>query len=774
MGEMKDEKEPAPLRGVAVIDLTDERGSFCAKLLADLGARVLRIEGRDDAPSRQSDPLSYAYHNGGKERLVIDLTQRDGRRTLRRLLKTSDVFIETLPARLLGRLRLGPKLLTRLNPRLVHLSISGLGRGRNNVHHRWNNDVISALGGQTYVSGPLPGPPVPVPGNQSYYAASLFGATALLLALRERAFTGRGRFIDLSAREAVASTLDHVMVDYFHEGAVTRRQGNVYGDRAFVILPCKDGHIQITILQNWDTLVELLSSEGMAEDLLREEWKERAYREEHFDHVVRVVSGWTSGHTKMELFELGQAMRFPWAPVCTAEEVMASPQLQARRFFLPVRPSPAIGQAPSLPGSPYRFMTHSFDRRNAHVSAPIDRTVTVAHHDRGAEHLGPEGRAQGTLRGIRVLDFTWMLAGPYATRILGDAGAEVIKVQSRRTAKGGEDNSTGYFATWNRNKRSITLDLDQPEARRIVVDLAAKSDVVVENFSPRIMANWGLTYGNLVRAKPDLIMASISAMGQTGPWRDYVAFGPTFHALSGLTSLMSEGLDAPVCLGHAYGDTIIGLYGALAILAALRLRDTTGQGRYVDLSGYEAVCSVLAPALLQGAGKGAAGGRSPRLGCCYRCRGGDRWCVISPSLEDEWRALWSVIGASLDPFPSMPMGMESREGRRELIGRWTIDRSPEQAVRLLGRAGVPAGVVQNAEDLANERHLEGRHFFVPLQHPALGTTVSDRTPLFFDGPEPARWRPAPLLGEANSYVLGELLGMSDDEIRSYSERGIVG
>src|SRR3990170_8036751 len=143
------------------------------------------------------------------------------------------------------------------------------------------------------------------------------------------------------------------------------------------------------------------------------------------------------------------------------------------------------------------------------------------------------------LKGLRVLDFTWMLAGPYATRILADFGAEVIKVQSKKTAKGAESNITGHFNTWNRNKRSITLDMAYPEARDLILKLTGISDVVIENFSPRVMSNWGLNYEKLKEVRPDLIMVSMSAMGQTGPWNDYVAFGPTLHALSGLTHLTS-------------------------------------------------------------------------------------------------------------------------------------------------------------------------------------------------------------------------------------------
>ena len=147
---------------------------------------------------------------------------------------------------------------------------------------------------------------------------------------------------------------------------------------------------------------------------------------------------------------------------------------------------------------------------------------------------------QSALRGMRVLDFTRLLAGPYATRILADFGAEVIKVQSKKTATGAETNATGYFNTWNRNKLGITLDMAHPEGKELALKLAGISDVVVENFTPRVMANWGLSYEALKGVKPDIIMVSLSGMGQTGPWRDYAALGPTIQALSGITYLTSS------------------------------------------------------------------------------------------------------------------------------------------------------------------------------------------------------------------------------------------
>ena len=186
-----------------------------------------------------------------------------------------------------------------------------------------------------------------------------------------------------------------------------------------------------------------------------------------------------------------------------------------------------------------------------------------------------------------------MIAGPYATRILADFGAEVIKVQSEKTNNGAERNDSPQFAVWNRNKRSITLDLNLPEARKTFLKLAAISDVIVENYSPRVMANWGLEYERLRAINPALVMVSISAMGQTGPWKDFVGFAPNFHAFSGLLHAASRTSNLPPSdIGYPYADLVTGLYAALAILAALEFKSKTGLGQHVDLSALEAICTL--------------------------------------------------------------------------------------------------------------------------------------------------------------------------------------
>jgi len=391
----------------------------------------------------------------------------------------------------------------------------------------------------------------------------------------------------------------------------------------------------------------------------------------------------------------------------------------------------------------------------------------------------------GILNGLRVLDYTRVLAGPYATRFLADFGAEVIKVQSKKTTSGAESDTSGYFNTWNRNKRSITLDMSYSEARELALRLTAISDVVIENFSPRVMLNWGLDYKRLKDVRPDLIMVSMSGMGHTGPWKDFVAFGPTIQALSGITSLTSFSKDSPTGLGYSYADHIASLYAVLTVLAALGHRDKTGQGQYIDISEYEAMCTLMGPALLDvfvNSGEVLPqGNRSDYIQAapygCYKCLGNDRWCVIAVFDDAEWEALCNAMGRTDlsrgERFLTLEKRKENVAELDHLIGEWTAKYTAEEVVDFLQESDVSAGVVQNAKDLAKDPQLMARKFFVTLKHPVLGSTIADTCPIKFNDFTTSDWKAAPLLGEDNRYVYIDLLGLTEKELSSYIKRGIV-
>ncbi len=389
---------------------------------------------------------------------------------------------------------------------------------------------------------------------------------------------------------------------------------------------------------------------------------------------------------------------------------------------------------------------------------------------------------QAVLHNIRILDFTWVLAGPFATRILADFGAEVIKIQPLMPEA--EDRfGRGYYNTWNRNKLGITLNLNKPEGVVLAKKLVGISDAVVENFTPRVMANWGLDYENLKKIKPDIIMLSMSTMGNTGPWRDYVGFGPTVQAFSGITYLTSYRGKPPIGLGYSYADHVAGLMAALALLGALEYRRRTGKGQYIDVSQVEAMSSLLGDAFwsyaISGKPPEPVGNRSSEVAPygVYRCRGNDRWCAIAVFGDEEWmrfkRALGNPPWTEDGKFSTLPDREKNADELDKLVEGWTRGHTAEEVMALLQGQGVAAGVVQDASDLANDPQLRSRGFFVELDHPELGRTISDATPIKLSE-TPAKYsRAAPMQGQDNDYVYGELLGMSEDEITKLRQYGII-
>jgi len=365
-GATKGEKKGL-LYEIRVLDLSDEKGSFCSKLLADMGAYVIKVEKPGGNSSRMIGPfwggsphpersLSFFYNNTNKFGITLNVECDAGRKLFAQLIRNTDVVVESFPPGYLDTLGLGFDSLSETNPRLIMASITGFGQTGPRKDFKSCDLVASAFGGQIAISGSPSLPPIKPFGEQSYLTASLFAAVGILLVLQGRARNGKGEHIDISLQEAAISTLDHVMIRYFHEHLITKRQGNRHWNDFFSILPCKDGSIHLTPFQHWETLVEWLDSEGMARDLRDEKWKDEGYRIEHADHVIEVLQEWTMTHTTHELFELGQLMRFPWAPIHSPEEVLASPQLKSRGFFMHCE-GPEIPSVLKYPGLPYTFGT---------------------------------------------------------------------------------------------------------------------------------------------------------------------------------------------------------------------------------------------------------------------------------------------------------------------------------------------------------------------------------------------------------------------------------
>jgi len=337
----------AMLGGYQVLDFTGEQGRFCAKLLADMGAEVVRVE-------KPGQPAPQNYASTGKHCLSLDIENLRGREILHSILKFSDILIENYPPDYLAGLGLSYNDLSRLYPGLIMASITPFGQTGPYRGYRASELVSSALGGEAYLCGEPGSPPLKPFGPIPSSVACLMAANGILLALRQRQSTGKGQHLDISIHECVAGTLDHTLVRYFSEGKIAERSGSLYWNQAFRIFPCRDGYILLSLFQQWETLVEWLDSEGLAADLKDPKWLEAAEREKNLDHIIYVLEQWTLTHTADELVEMGQLMRFPWAKVNSIPEVVENPQLNQRGYFIETR-DPVSGRTYRFPGAPVKM-----------------------------------------------------------------------------------------------------------------------------------------------------------------------------------------------------------------------------------------------------------------------------------------------------------------------------------------------------------------------------------------------------------------------------------
>jgi crotonobetainyl-CoA:carnitine CoA-transferase CaiB-like acyl-CoA transferase len=387
------------------------------------------------------------------------------------------------------------------------------------------------------------------------------------------------------------------------------------------------------------------------------------------------------------------------------------------------------------------------------------------------------------LAGIRVLDFTWVVAGPVACRILADQGAEVIKLERKEPGTLGP-RRVGLQGDLNRNKRSVAINMASSRGMELARALARKSDIVIDNFSARVMRGWGMDYASLAAIKPDIICISMSGLGHTGPHAGYVSYGPTLQALSGYTMMMRDENGEPAGYGYSYADMAGGYTGALAALVALWNHRRTGKGQFVDLAQFEAVISVMGPALLDISVNGRAP-EPPRWGSqeepaaphgVYRCRprveGGatddDRWIAISVRSHPEWDRFVAAIGSpawASDPkFRTIYLRMRNHRELDENVARWAAEHCAEEAMALLQRNGVAAGVVSNGADLcARDPHLRARGFWPSVRLPDGTITQVSGVPAKLSWTPGAVRTVAPEIGDDNDYVLGELLGLSRAE-----------
>jgi benzylsuccinate CoA-transferase BbsF subunit len=397
----------------------------------------------------------------------------------------------------------------------------------------------------------------------------------------------------------------------------------------------------------------------------------------------------------------------------------------------------------------------------------------------------------GLLAALTVADFGWAVAGPVLGRFLAHHGATVIKIESNSHLDAGRAstpfagrpsrNRSGFFDQHNAGKQSVTINLQRPEGRALARRLALACDVVNENFAPGVMDRLGLGYKELSAERPELVMVSQSMQGQTGPHAGHPGFGTTLQGLVGLCHLTGWPDREPVGTGEPYTDTVAPILAGTALMAALAYRRRTGRGTHVDLSQFEALAHVLAPALLHvqvsdepHVRRGNAGwSRAPEG--VYPCSGRDRWCAISVNTDEQWRSLAALIGFSAD-LPPDRQDLAWRRANLEAIERsisaWTSTRDPLAAQAALQAAGVPGYIVANAHDLVVDHQLRARGHFVPREHPAMGEHEYELPPFRLKEHAVVVAR-SPLIGEHTDAVLTGLLGMSEAEIVAAREAGAL-
>ena len=785
---------PQALDGVRVLELAGAEGEYCGKLLADFGAEVIKVEPPGGSPSRSEPPfkddrpgpdqsLPFLYFNANKKSVTADLDSEAGRERVRRLARTADVLLESAAPGTLAAMGLGYEDLRAANPRLVYASVTAFGQTGPYSGYRWSGLVAFAMGGLMYVSGKPSAPPVNAPGAQAFLVGSAHAALAILMALWRVREGGAGQHVDVSMMDCLAA-MENMVSRSASTGVHPRRDGTQHRFATpGTIYHCRDGYVHIFVTNSqpgaWDRFVDWL---GLPEALTGDEFNDPVYRRAHVAEVDRVVSAILAELPKEKVYEELQARHIPCAPVNTPLEFVRDRHIESRGFVVDTV-HPLLGPM-EFPGRAYKTDNWRF-RHHAPAVGEHDRELLdgeLPAWDRG--HGAGNGTAPNglPLAGIRVADFTHMVAGPYGTMQLAYFGAEVIKIESRarpdtwRIREGNKDVEASLpFADHNRNKLSVTANLKTAEGRELARRIIAESDVVVENFSVGVMDRLGLGYEELRALKPDIVMIRLQGLGTTGPRKNYVTWGPSLMPFSGMTWLWNhpDG-GAPVGSQTSYPDYIVSIHMAFVLMAALHHRASTGEGQFIDIAQGEVTASLIGPALLDGLVNGRAAepvGNRGHAGAphgCYPCAGDDAWCAISVGDDAEWQRFCAVTGNGEtlrdERFATAAGRLANAEELDALVSGWTRRLSPREVMETLQAHGVTAGMVSDGTTLVTDLHLRSRGSVVEHEHPRQGRlTLPGIVMKLSETPGTIR-RHAPLLGQDTHAVLNGLLGLTDEEI----------
>jgi crotonobetainyl-CoA:carnitine CoA-transferase CaiB-like acyl-CoA transferase len=754
------------LAGLRVVEIAgDIAGPYCTKLLADLGADVTKIEPPTGDPLRYWGPFSggkadpersglFEYLNAGKHLATMDLMTKRGLEGARGLIEGAHVLVEALPPGTLDGYGLDGDVLAELSPGLVVVRVSDFGQNGPLRDRVATPLTIQAAAG--WINMREPGrPPVQAGGRISEYVAGGYAALGALTGLRNACADARIVEVDVSVMESLLSTLPYPML-LAEKMRSLGLPANTKAGPVLGVMRAADGWLGINCLtgQHWLDVCAMLGLPEYAEHQIAVMLggPERA----EFYEKARV---WLSERTVDEIVELGQALRIPATPVNDAMTVLECPQYRARGFFVeaggdewPFRRPGAAFRLSKTPVVPLRAATR--------LGQPAG-TGATERPDAGTEPGMP-------FAGTKVLDLSTFWAGAYLTCYLGAFGADITKVESIQRPDGFRYSGayahegdlwyerSGMWQATNLNKRDVTLDLTSDDGRDLARRLVRDADVVVENFSPRVVEQFGLDYKSLVALNPNVIQVRMPGFGLEGPWRDYVGWAFNFEQVSGMAAVTGYP-DGPPCVLQGAADPIVGVHAGVALLAALEHRRRTGEGQLIEIAQIEVAASVVAEPVIEYSMSATVqqrqGNRSRgHLQGVYPTAADDEW--VSISIRDD-------VGLDHDLFD-------------EAVAAWTKTLQPCEVVDILTAQGVPAERVLNAERMYDLPALDARNFYQRIEHPITGPHRYPGWPFrMTPGPPRHHRTPAPTLGQHNQEILRGL-GLTDAEIADLRARRVIG
>ena len=790
---------PAPLDGVRVVDLATSRAELAGRVLADLGALVVKIEPPGGSDARRLPPfrgnvandstegsLYWASVALGKRSVVLDITSAADREQLILLIDGADVLIESFDPGVMATIGLGYAALAARNTQLIYTSVTPFGQTGPAAHTPAIDLTIEAAGGLVGLQGDGDRPPLAIGLPQASFHAGVQAAADSLIALYERNRSGRGQHLDVSMQAAIVWTLMNATGYPANTGgnppgtSELRNQPRptlVPGMRAPRTMRCSDGYVVIGTYQpgigerTLHLMLRWAGEEGAAAaDLTQRSWlvymtdlTSGALAVDDFNRGYDAIGAFVATKTKRELLDGALERKLLLAPIHDVTDVRADPQLAARDYWRNIGGDPHPGPFARLSETPIR-MNRSAPRLGA------DQALLLTKAPRRT--IAPRKTLDTpAFDGLKVADFAWVGVGPIISKALADHGATVVHVESIvrtdllrnlppfKDAQPGIDRSQ-FFANFNTSKQGVRLELNEPADLAVARRLVDWADVVVESFTPGTMARYGLDYATLSAGRRDLVMLSTCMRGQTGPERNYTGFGNQGAALAGLVAITGWPDRAPAGPWGAYTDFITPRYGIAALCAALLHRDATGRGQYIDVSQIEAGVHFQAPLLLDHAVNGAiatAPGNVSRYACphgTYQTRGDERYIAIGVETADQWDALARLVHFSA---PSLDLrALEARIARRETLetelAAWCADQDAFELARRLQSVGVPSYPVLRPTDLFEDPQLTHRGYFVTLDHPVMGPTPYDGPATLFSRTPALLRSPAPRLGQHSDAI----------------------